>query len=182
MADLDVVDMSDGLLFKTALEPLLIEALLLCAVTGAFVALVSSRFLVKWEVIVLATLSASVAFFAAKRTRRCELRIGRKEFVSRGNLGDILGPTRSVSAADVLWLEYQESRGGDSPGHPAGLYAVAKHGSVCLLPDIDEKQTASIIERIKERFPDFRAQWADHSAFGTHFISLGLSEPNRTRG
>jgi hypothetical protein len=143
---------------------------------GAFVALVCSRFLVRWEVIVLASLSASVAFLSAKRAERFELRITRKEFVARGRVGDNLGSIRSVCAADILWLEYQEDTGGaDSARHPGGLYAVVKHRSVCILPEIDQEQTCLMIERIKDRFPDFRSQWAGNSPFGNHFISLGLT-------
>jgi len=181
--ELNVIELRDGLLVRTERKPSSLEALLSCAVMGAFVTLVCSRFLVWWEVIVLASLSASVAFLSAKRTERFELRITRKEFAARGRVGDNLGSNRSVCAADILWLEYQESTGGaDSSGHPEGLYAVVKHRSICILPDIDEKQTSLMIERIKGRFPDFRTQWADHSPFGTHFISLGPNKPNGAQG
>lgn len=177
-----MTDLGDGLLVRTERGPSLLEALIAGTVMVAFVAIALFRYLVGWEVGVLAILGASVAFLSAKRTQRFELRITRKEFVARGRVGDSLGSIRSLCAADILWLEYQEdTTGPDSARHPAGLYAVVKHRSVCILPDIDQKQTALIIERIKERFPDFREQWASNSPFRSHIITLGLNEPNRGR-
>ena len=179
----DVIDSRDGLLVRTERKASLMEALLSCAVMGAFVAIACIRFLRIWEVIVLAIVSASLAFLIAKRTERFELRITRKEFVARGRVGDNLGGVRSVCTADILWLEYQEdTTGADSARHPGGLYAVVRHRSICILPDIDQKQTALIIERVKNRFPDLREQWAANSPFGSHFITLGLNESNRSRG
>ena len=177
-AELDVIDLRDGLLIRTVRKPSLLEALVSCAVTGASAALVGFFFIGKREMFALATLSAALGFLIAKRARRFELHVTRLEFVPRGTVGGRAGSMRSVCTADILWLEYQEGTAGDNPGSsPRGLYAVSKGCSICLLPEVDERMTASVIERIKDRFPDFRAQWAAHSPFGTHFISLGLDVP-----
>ena len=85
-----------------------------------------------------------------------------------------------MSTSEVRWLEYQEdTTGPETAHHPGGLYAVLKHRSVCVLPDLDEQQTASVIERIKDKYPDLRAQWSEQSFFGKGFISLGLNDEPR---
>jgi len=79
--------------------------------------------------------------------------------------------------ADIQRIEYQEDiTGPGNSGHPQGLYAVLRYQSVCLLPDMDARQTAMVIERIGEKFPDQCAQWKSPSPFGEHFISLGLND------
>ena len=180
--ELNVIDVREGLLVRTERKPSVVNIFMSCAATGSFVTLLASYFVGKREVIALAVLSATIAYLNAKRTQRFELRISRLEFVARGKVGDNIGSIRTVCAADILWLEYQEdTSGADSAHHPGGLYAVVKRRSICLFPEIDERQAALIIERIKDRFPDFRSQWAGNSPFGIHFTSLGLNEPNRAR-
>jgi hypothetical protein len=177
--ELNIIDRNDTLLATTKQKPPLLDGLVSATATGGCTGLLASSFVGKPELVALVCLTSSVAFFYALRTRRFELRITRLEFKSRGRLGDSLASTRTVCASDIQWLEHQENTTGlDTAHHPRGLYAVLRHRSVCLLPDVDEQQSASIIERIHDKYPEFRAQWSGQSPFGRHFTSLGLDEPS----
>jgi hypothetical protein len=178
--ELSVTEVRDGLRVRTERKPSVAEAMMSSAATGGFEAFAASNFVGKGETIALATLTAKAAYWGGNRTRRFDLRVTRKEFVARGKVGDGLGSIRTVCAADTLWIEYQESGSRrESAQHPKGLYAVVRHRNICILPGIEFEQTNALIERIKDRFPDFREQWVANSPFGTHLISLGLKEPNR---
>lgn len=86
----------------------------------------------------------------------------------------------SIPVADIHGLEYQEDlTGADSAHHPGVLNAVVKRRSICLSPQIDEKQTASIIGRIMDGFPGLRTMGEGYSLFGTNFIPICLNEPSR---
>ena len=125
----------------------------------------------------LYVLAAAVAFLWARRAKRFELRIYPPGVRGKGKVGDNLGLARRVRASDVQRFEYQEdTTGPETSHHPQGLYAVLSFSSICLMPDVDERQTAEIIERIVNKFPDISAHWGGPSPFGKHLTSPGLND------
>lgn len=175
MTDISSIDYPDALVVRTRKSPSLLESGLSAAAVGVFAGVAGALFVGRVPATLLGVLGGVLGFLYSRRTRRFELRVARDELVAIGRVGDGLENSRSVPASEIRWLEYQEdSTGPETADHPAGLYAVLKHRSVCLLPDVDFQQTASVIERIEEKFPELRAQWAGSSAFGKDFISLGL--------
>ncbi|MBN8732811.1 MAG: hypothetical protein J0L64_19905 [Acidobacteria bacterium] len=177
MTDLNITELEDGLLVRTVRIPSIVEGLLSAAATAVFVGIAVSFVAGKPLAISLAVIAALVAYYYARRSPGFELRIDESRIVARGKVGDDLGLTRSVSVSDVQWLEYQEdTTGPETAHHPGGLYAVLKHRSVCVLPDVDERQTTSIIQRIEAKYPVLRAKWSRASSFGKHFTSLGLND------
>lgn len=178
MTELNVIDLDEALLVTAARKRSTAEGLLSATAVGVATAIVAAFFVGKLLLVALALATGSAAFLWAVRTDRHELRITREKFVSCGRVGDNFGSIRTVDATDIRWLEHQEDTSGpETSHHPGGLYAVLELRSVCLLPELDEQQTNLIIERIKDRFPDFRGRWSGHSPFGRHFTSLGLDEP-----
>jgi hypothetical protein len=176
--ELNIIDLDDALVIRAARKPPLAEGILSAVAAGAFAAILAFHFVGLPGGIVSALLAASLVLLYARRKRNVELRITRLEFVSRGRVGDNLGSTRTACSADIQWLEYQEDTTGPGTSHqPGGLYAVLGRRSICLLPDMNEPQTALVIERIEGRFPDFKSQWENKSVFGRNFTSLGLDEP-----
>ena len=180
LTDLTIIERDDGLVVRTTRVPSLGEGVLSAAAAGVFVGVAASFLAGRPQAIALALLAAVAGYVYARRTRTFELRMTRFQFVAVGRVGDNLGNSGSVSTSEIQWLEHQEdTTGPETAHHPGGLYAVLKHRSVCLLPDVDEQQTASLIERIKDKYPDLRAQWGGQSSFGQHFISLGLNDEPR---
>ncbi|HRJ21858.1 MAG TPA: hypothetical protein PLF84_22645 [Bryobacteraceae bacterium] len=174
---MSIIELDDGLVVRTVRTPSLPEGVLAAAAALVFVGVAASFVAGIPQAIALASMIAAVAFFYARRPRKFELRIDKFKFIALGKVGDNLGDTRSVSVSDVRWLEYQEdTTGPETAHHPGGLYAVLKHRNLCLLPDMDEQQTASIIDRIEAKYPALREQWSRQSSFGKHFTSLGLND------
>jgi len=173
-----MIDLDDALVIRASRKPSFREGLLSAAAAGGSAGILVFSFMAKPELIAVAVLAASLAFLYAMRKKEVELRITMLEFVLRGRVGDDFGSTRSVRSADIQWLEFQEdTTGPETSHHPGGLYAVLGRRNICLLPDVDERQTALIIARIAERFPGFRRQWESASPFGKRFTSLRLNEP-----
>ena len=176
--ELTILDGDDALVITSTRKPSLAEVTLSAVAVGGFIAVLAFSFLNEPMVVAVSISAALLTFMYAARKKKVELRITKLEFVSRGRIGDNLGLRRTVCSADIRWLEYQEDTiGPETSHHPGGLYAVLGHRSTCLLPNVSEAQTALIIDRIKERFPDFRTRWEGQSPFGKHFTSLGLNEP-----
>jgi hypothetical protein len=124
----------------------------------------------------VALLVACLSLLRVSQASIAELRVTNLELQS--SVRGTFGSRRSVSRADIRWLEYQEDSSGlETSHHPGGLYAVLRLQSVCLLPYVNEQQTAQIIERIVTKFPDLGKQSNESSSFGAHFISLGLNDP-----
>lgn len=177
MTNVNIIDLDGTLLVQTERTPSLVEGALSAVAAAVFVGIAGSFVVGKFGAVAAGALAAALGFFFARGTRKFELRATRNEFVALGKVGDNLGNSRSVSTSEVQWLEYQEdTTGPETAHHPGGLYAILKHRSVCLLPDVDEQQTASVIARIEDKYPDLRTQWAGQSAFGRNFISLGLTD------
>jgi hypothetical protein len=176
---LGIVDFDDALLIRAKRMPSLTEAIVSAAAAGGFAGIAVFRFVAMPVMVAIALLAGLLGFLWAIRKRNAELRVTNLEFRLRGRVGDEFGSARSVCRADIRWLEYQEDTSGpETSHHPGGLYAVLLSRSICMLPDIDERQTAVVIERIFEKFPDFRDQWRRNSPYGQHFTTLGLDGPN----
>ncbi len=176
--EVHVVEIGDALQVNVARKPSLSEGFVSAAVAIGCVAILMSSVFARPVVIVVAIAAGSIAFLHSMRKTISQLIVTKLEFVSRGKVGDNIGSMRTVCLADVQWLEYQEDTSGpESSSHPGGLYAVVGRRSVCLLPDIDEAQTALIIDRILDKFPGFRQQCRANSPFGKNFTLLGLNEP-----
>lgn len=157
--ELNVIDLDEALLVNAARRPSFPEVLLSVAAAGVFTVVLAYLFATKPLVRPLAIVAVLMALVYATRTKRFDLRITKVEFVSRGRIGNSLRSTRTVCAADIQWLEYQEDARFDKAHHPRGLYAALENRSICLLPDVDEQQAALIIARIQYRFPELREQW-----------------------
>ncbi len=180
MTNVNIVELDNALVVQTERTPSLVEGFLSAVATAVFVGIAGSFVVGKLLAAAWAVLAASIGFFFVRRTHKFELRVTRREFAARGKVGDNPGNSRSVPTSDVQWLEYQEdTTGPETAHHPDGLYAILKYRSVCLLPDVDEQQTAAVIERIKDKYPDLGTRWSGHSSFGRDFISLGLNDEPR---
>lgn len=177
MTNIDIREYSDELLICAVRARSLGECLTSALVTTGAVALMCSFVIGRTAAAVIAIPIALLSFVSMRRRRKFTLRVSRQVFSAVGKVGDNLGDSRSVRAADVKWLEYQEDTTGPETGnHPGGLYAVLKYRSVCLLPDVDEQQTHNLIEKIQDKYPELGRQWASESPFGNRIISLGLSD------
>jgi hypothetical protein len=50
-----------------------------------------------------------------------------------------------------------------------------KHGSKCILPNLDQRQTDAVIDALHQQFPDMLVEGAElRSPFGEHFTTLQL--------
>jgi hypothetical protein len=178
VSELNIVDADDALTIRASPKRSLPRAAWSAVAGGGCAAIFASSFIAKPGIIALALLAALAAFLYVRRNQNFELRITSAEFVSRGRIGNDFGSTRRVRAQDIDWLEYQENRTGpEDASHPGGLYAVQGSSSICMLPFVDERQTAVIIERIEGKFPDLSKRWKNKSWFGQHFTTLRLNEP-----
>ena len=188
LSTLNIVDRGDELIIQSERKFSRAEAIMSTVATGGFTAIIAFQVVEGMASILLAVCAASLAFLSVTRKHRkynIELRITRLKFVLRGRVGDNLRSKWNVSSWDIQWLEYQaDTTGPESSYHPGGLYAILEHGSIvrfphsiCLLPDLDEPQTALIIKRIEDKFPEFRRRWARASPYGRHYTTLRLNEP-----
>ena len=173
-AQLEILEMKDGLLLRVRQKPSLVERLLALVIPATVAGLVSAHFVSKPVLVVIVILGASLGFIQQMRERRVELRVTKFDFQTRGYFGDGYLGTRSVPSANVRGLRYKESQGGEAS--TPGLFVDLRWGSTCVLPHIDEQQTSQVIEQILQRFPDWRTQWPEggESPFGKHVITLGL--------
>jgi len=177
MTNVNITERDDCLVVRTVRTPSIAEGVLSAAAASVFVGITASFLVGRTTAVVLASIISAITFLYARRARKFELRIDTFKFVALGKVGDHLGKTRSVSVSEIRWLEFQEdATGPETAQHPGGLYAVLKHRKLCLLPDVDEQQTASIIDRIEAKYPALREQWGKESSFGEHFTSLGLND------
>lgn len=172
-----IEETQDGLIITADQGHSLVTAIVGALAAGAFTAIAASRLLGIAAIITLTALVASISFLFGIRRRINELRVTGSQFHARGRLGDRLRSARSVAAADIKWLEYQEdTTGPETAHHPGGLYAVLRRQSVCVLPYVDRLQADEVIEKISARFPHLRQQWKGQSPFGQHITRLGLDE------
>ena len=179
-SELQILDLRNALLIRSKRRHI-IAAAIISALIAATVVGFGGRHFLPWPVLdLVAVLAAAIDFLCVLRTKSAELRVTNLEFVLRSYFGGGYRSTRSVSRADIKWLEYQEdTTSPETAHHPGGLYAVLKHSNVCVLPFVDEHQAAVVIDRILEKFPDFRNQWEGQSPFGQHFTTLDLDRPTR---
>lgn len=176
---IEIVDLDDELVVNSEWRSSIPEAVVSAVVAGGCTALVLLQYVEADTIFagLASVAAAAVAFMTARRQQSGQLRVTRNRFEARGRIGDRLGSSRAVSSSEVKWLEYQEDTTGvDNADHPGGLYAVLRWRNICLLPYADANQTYSVIERIQDKFPDLRQQWAKVSAFGQNFQTLGLAD------
>ena len=177
MTNVNIIDLDEALLVRTEWTPSLWDCGLSGASSAAFFGIGSFFVVGKFAAVAVGSLAGVMGFLFARRPRNFELRITRSEFLAVGKVGDQIGNTRSVSATEVKWLEFQSDHSGpDTAEHPGGMYAILGHRAVCLLPDVDEAQTTMVIARIGEKYPEICAQWAGRTPYGENFISLGLTD------
>src|SRR5438270_6439220 len=106
-----------------------------------------------------------------------ELRVTMEGFESRGTFAERLRSTTTIRSSEVRWIEYQDdTTGPETAHHPGGLYAVTIRRNVCILPYVDEKETATVIELIERKFPQFTKNWEKSGPFGGHFTTLKLDD------
>ncbi len=175
--DLRMQDYQDTLVVMAKQGRSLANGILCALATGTFVLIAFRHFLGTLVLVAVTALASGLSFLLGTRRQDAELGITNFELKSKARFGDSFRSTRRVSLADIRWLEYQEdTTGPETSHHPGGLYAVLSGHSVCILPYVDEQQTAEIIHRILEKFPYLRQQWEGQSPFGQHFTSLGLDQ------
>lgn len=92
-----------------------------------------------------------------------ELRVTNSEvsILSRGRLG--ITSQHSIPRSDIQILEYQNAVGGsDTESTPKGLYACMRSligwRRVCLLPYLDEQQSADVVRQLLIKFPELATQ------------------------
>jgi len=155
-----------------------IEILTAALTSGGCGALLAHYFLNWRESCIVGVLVAAGTFAFTAADRHFQLRVSANETVSLGRIEGELSSRRCVPTQHIEWLEYQEdATGPESSSHPQGLYAVSLRRSTCLLPHINEADTAAIINRIYEQFSTLRSQVRRASPFGRHIVTLGLEEP-----
>lgn len=177
LKELKIEDDQDVLFITARQNSSLATAMVGALTAGAFVVIV---FHAAFGIAILglfAAVAGGLTFLVGIRRKVNELRVTKLGFNARGTFGDSFRTVRTVSSADVRWLEYQEdTTGPETSHHPGGLYAVLRFHSVCILPDIDRGQTNEVIGRITDKFPTFKEQWNGQSAFGRNFTSLELND------
>ena len=167
-----------GLLFRVERRRtgIFLRQIIGACIAGVVVFLVAHRYLPLSAALAFSGLVAGAEVLSIGRGRVAVLKVTNLELASEAHIEGWFRSRRSICRADIRGLEYQEdTTGPETASHPGGLYADVRHGSVCLLPNIDESQTAFIIESIWEHFPDFRKQCAEQSPF-EHFTQLHLDQ------
>ena len=153
------------------------ESLVYGAIASVAIAGLGAPFLrVSW----LTTISVCAGIFAFSvkyKTKRIELRINSLEALTSGHFeGGGYRSMRTVSMADIRWLEHREELVGNDTYDPAGLYAVLASGSSCLLPYLDALQSADVIGAICDKFPAHVERWRRESPFAEHHATLNLAQ------
>lgn len=159
---------------RVACAPANLNGVLSALATGGCVYLLGVRFLHPDILIAVLAVLVCASFLIGRRRRTYSLRVTNVDLLCSGTSG--MGMRRGVSRADIRWLEFREDGGMDSDQRQ-GLYAVRRLGSVCLLPELNAHEAALVIERIMEKFPDFRRQCEQESPFGEHFTLLNIDRP-----
>jgi hypothetical protein len=114
---------------------------------------------------------AMMTFRTEARASHAELRVNRHELVLETRTGESVQAPRRTACFDVQWLEYRPGEADSGAARSqAGLHAVLQGGSVCVLPGLDEREAATVIERIGGKFPELREQWERRSPFGVEYL------------
>jgi hypothetical protein len=160
-----------GLIAKSKMQHAHLHALLSGCIAASAVAVMAHHYAPAPIVIVVALLGGILGYIEVVRQRTVELRATNLEFQTI--TGDLYRSCTAIPRADIESFEYREARGGADHYEPAGLYAELRRGSKCILPDLNEQQTHSVIEAIYRRFPDMPVKGAK-SSFDKHFTTLGI--------
>ena len=151
------------------------ERILTAAVMGACVGFASFYFLPGYWWKIAAPVALVAGFFASLQAKRVELRVTKVEFFTQGNLGMRFRLGQAVCTSDARWLEFRGNGGSENSDEAQGLYAVTSRGSACLLPFVSEQHVVQLIGEIEKKFPFMAERWRSESAFGSDFVSLGIS-------
>ena len=171
---LSILDLQDQLVVYSTKRPSSREAKLSAAAAGTGVAyMVYQQFGGPAAAGVAVATGAAIAmmtFRTEAKASHAELRVNRHELVLETRTGESAEAPRRTACFDVQWLEYRPGED-NSPAErsQAGLHAVLHHGSVCILPGVDENEAATVVERIGSKFPDLREQWERRSPFGVEY-------------
>jgi hypothetical protein len=176
--ELEIVHGSDWLLLKASRKRSAPVGILSAAVSAACFVLIGYRYVDLPVLLLIAVLGGAIGLLQFTRGKVVQLRVGRLDFETIGYFGGDWRGKRSISSADVQWLEYQEDSGGiENADHPEGLYAVLRWRSVCVLPGVNPQEADMAISEIERKFPDMAKQWSGRSSFGKHITTLGLTDP-----
>ncbi len=118
---------------------------------------------------------------SALRGTDVELHVNKLNLVSSGHAPEGYSAS-TISRAAIYRLEFRKSSGGgDLPESPQGLY-VEHHGAgpwdsaTCVLPHINEAQSAQAIASIYRCFPD-TGSLSPTGSFEPYLTSLNLGRP-----
>ena len=176
--ELEIIHGRDWLLLKASRKRSALKGILSAAVGAAFFVLIGYRYVDLPVLLLIGVLGGVIGFLQFTRGKVVQLRVGRLDFETIGYFGDDRRGKRSVSSADVQWLEYQEGSAGiENADRPEGLYAVLRGRSACILPGVNPQQADMAISEIERKFPDMAKQWSGRSSFGGHITTLGLTDP-----
>ena len=119
------------------------------------------------------------SFVASMRGTDVTLVVTNLDFRSEGRSPNGYKPSL-IARADIQCMEFREaSGGGEDAENPSGLYVqqrgILLGSSTCVLPDINESQTAQVIEAIYRRFPD-TSTLAPSANAEPYLISLNLNQ------
>lgn len=171
---LSILDLQDQLVVYSTKRPSGREAKLSAAAAGTVTAyMVYQQFggaAAAGVGLVTGAAMAMMTFRAEAMASHAELRVNRHEFVLETRSGEATQAPRRTACFDIQWLEYRPGEA-DSRAERSqtGLHAVLQGGSVCVLPSVDEREAATVIERIGSKFPELREQWERRSPFGAEY-------------
>ena len=171
---LSILDLQDQLVVYSTKRPSNREATLSAAAAGTVTGyMVYQQFGGAAAAGVAIATGAAIAWTTYRteaRVSHTELRVNRHEFVLEMRSGDAIQAKRRTACFDIRWLEYRRGEA-DSPEQQSqtGLHAVLQGGPVCVLPGVDEREAATVIERIESKFPELRELWERRSPFGVEY-------------
>jgi hypothetical protein len=150
------------------------------AIPGVVIWLVvNDLFHIVWSSIV-GLAFAVLVYFAEARKSKAELRVSALECYSKATLSKGISRGRIVLTGDILWLEYNEPSFSVSDGiGRAGLYAVRRTGSICLLPLLNPQQTSEIVAAIETKFSGLAEGWRKNSPLGKSVQAIPPGESTR---
>jgi hypothetical protein len=96
-----------------------------------------------------------------------------------GVFGGGYSPVRNTLWSEVTHLTFGMGSGGEDDYSPKGLWATGPGLKTCLLPGLDEEQTAAVIVLIYDRFPNAILEMASDTEYRGllrgDLVSLNLS-------
>jgi hypothetical protein len=165
--ELEVSEVGGILLFRTMPRKRWIDVLLYGFFVAFFVYFIRTRVPWYWSVGIGGSISWSIYKWIKAAPQ--ELWVSDRDVIASDKV--------TIPWNEIVGIDYRQ---GDED-NPSGLYARQRWGSICLLPRLDEDQTARVIEAIYSRFKNLTLaeEGESFSLFGKRdeLISLGLSAP-----